>query len=93
MVTINSTVAIEAMLFYKRVVVLGEAFFAIDGLVKVAKDKKQLIEILKNIDKFNIDKELIDKFLSYLHDEYLIPDSWRNPTEKHFRAIERKIQC
>jgi len=59
-------------------------------LVKVAKDKKQLIEILKNIDKFNIDKELIDKFLSYLHDEYLIPDSWRNPTEKHFRAIERE---
>jgi len=92
-VTINSSVAVEALLFYKRVVVLGEAFFAIDGLVKVAKSEEELLSILQNIDSFKIKKDLVNNFLAYLYYDYLIPDSWKNPTKRHFKAIEERVKC
>jgi len=92
-ITINSSVAIEALLFYKKVVVLGEAFFAIEPIVKIAESRDRLLEILKDIDNFRVEKGLIDKFLAYLYYEYLIPDSWKNPTHRHFKAIEERVKC
>jgi len=89
--TINSSVAMESLLFKKRVIVLGEAFFAIEGVVKVAHSKKQILDILYNIDEWSIDKPLIDDFLYYIYKEYLIPTNWRNPDTKHYKAIEERI--
>lgn len=71
--TINSTVGIESLLFKKRVIVIGNAFYAIDGIVKRARDKIELINIIKNLDKWKIDESLIENFLKYLYYDYLIP--------------------
>ena len=46
-ITINSSVGVESLLFNKKVITLGNAFYNIEGIVKNAKDKEELIEILK----------------------------------------------
>ena len=88
-ITINSSVGTEALLFNKKVFVLGEAFYAIDKITtKVTKNS--LYEELKK--DFKVNEKLIQNFLAYLLKEYLIPDSWRNPTKNHFKKIEQKIK-
>ncbi len=89
--TINSSVAIESLLFKKRVIVLGEAFFAIDGLVKTATSKEEILEILRDLESWKIDNQLIDNFLYYLYYDYLIPTNWREPNSKHYKAIRDRI--
>ncbi|MEA3512404.1 MAG: hypothetical protein U9R37_02285 [Campylobacterota bacterium] len=90
--TINSSVAIESLLFHKKVIVLGEAFFTIDGIVKIANNKNEILNILKDIDNFEPDIKTIDNFLKYLKYNYLVPKSWREPNKEHFDIIESKIK-
>jgi len=90
--TINSSVAIESLLFDKKVIVLGEAFFAIEGLVKTASSKEQLLSVLENLDSWEINHELISNFLNYLYLDYLIPDNWETPTQKHFDTIANRFK-
>ena len=90
-VTINSSVGLESLLFNKKVIVLGEAFYNIKDLTQSATSKESLIEVLRNIDKWSIDLDLKDRFLSYLINEYLVEGSWKKPDENHFKHLERKI--
>ncbi len=85
-ITINSSVGVESLLFNKKVITLGNAFYNIEGIVKNAKNKEELIEILKNLDSWEIDKNLIQNFLKYLYYEYLV--DIENPDE-----VKRKIDC
>jgi capsular polysaccharide export protein len=89
--TINSSVAIESLLFNKKVIVLGEAFFAIDKIVKIANSQEVIFDILKNLQSWEVEKDVIKKFLLYLYVDYLIVDSWKNPTQRHFTMIENKF--
>ncbi len=89
--TINSTVGIEGLLLGKPVIVLGEAFFAIEGIVHTVSDAQSLFRLLESKRLFANDPQLIEKFLKYLYCDYLVPDSWKNPTPHHFQAIEAKI--
>ncbi len=90
--TVNSSVGIEGLLFAKRVIVLGEAFFAIDGIVKKAEDKARLLEILTDIQHWKVDTETSEKFLKYLQCSYLIPNSWREPKREHLEAIQKRLR-
>jgi len=93
-ITINSSVGIESLLFEKKVITLGDAFYNIKGIVKHATSKEELINILKNLNNWEIDKKLIKNFLGYLYYEYLIPSSWKNPTKEHFKKLTNRInQC
>ena len=91
-ITINSTVGLEAMLMNKRVIVLGNAFYALDKITKKATNEKELEEIIKNIDNWNPEVELIKRFLSYLINEYLVKGSWTNPNAEHIKAVEKRIK-
>lgn len=90
--TINSSVAMESLLFAKRVIVLGEAFFAIDGIVKVAKSKEEIKIHLETLDQWEIDEKKIKNFLSYLYYDYLIPGDWRHPSQKHLEAVKTRLK-
>ena len=93
-ITINSSVGIESLLFEKKVITLGKAFYNIEGIVKHTKNRNELIKILKNLDSWKIDTKLIKNFLGYLYYEYLIPKSWKNPNEEHFKKLINRInQC
>lgn len=94
--TINSSVAMESLLFGKRVIVLGDAFFAIDGIVKVATCKEEIRTHLETLDQWQVHEILIKNFLTYLYFDYLIPGDWRNPSQEHLQAVKRRlkeIQC
>lgn len=72
-ITINSTVGIESLLFHKKVIVLGNAFYAIDGIAKRVRDIDMLLHTLNDLENLEIDIDLVDRFLNYLYNDYLIP--------------------
>ena len=74
-ITVNSTVGIEALLFHKKVITLGNAFYNINNISLRASSEEELLELIKNLDSKSIDFALVDKFLQYLYDDYLIPDN------------------
>ena len=93
-ITINSSVGVESLLFNKKVITLGEAFYNIPGIVKHATNLEELRTLIGEIDKWKVDQNLIKNFLGYLYYQYLIPDSWKKPSQKHFSKIEERIeQC
>ena len=89
-VTINSSVGVESLLFSKKVFVLGEAFYAIDGIT-IKADKNNLESKLQlNQD---IDFKVVENFLKYLK-SYLLPNSWKEPNKEHYLALNKRIkQC
>lgn len=88
-VTINSTVGIEALLFHKRVIVLGNAFYNIGGITKHVSNKTELHDTINNLINWDVDKSLIDNFLKYLYYEYLFPTDSLNANQK----LEMFMRC
>ena len=89
-ITINSTVGLEAIEMYKPVICMGRAFFTIDGianksnLLKLADDiRDKLIEVK--------DKKLIDNFLNYLRYEYSVEGNLYYYDEKQIENISSII--
>ena len=89
--TINSSVAMESLLFHKRVIILGEAFFAIDRIVKVATSYAELTNILESLDSWSVPERLVDNFLRYIYFDYLIAGDWRMPDQRHYHEIEQRL--
>ena len=71
-ITVNSTVGVESLLFHKKVIVLGNAFYTIDGISKSVRKLDELIEVVQNIEDIDLPEVLIDNFLRYLNYDYLI---------------------
>ena len=92
-VTINSTVGFEAIEKYKKVLVLGGAFFKIDGIA-ICSSKETFLEDLKNTLNNNntIDMCIIDKFVSYLKYEYQVNGNLFNWSNETFEEIKKKLE-
>jgi capsular polysaccharide export protein len=90
-VTINSTVGIEGIIYDKKIVTLGNAFYSGYGFAKQAKSEQELLEIIQTRNDWIINPEDNAKFLSYLQNIYLIPGSWKNPNIIHLDAIIKKL--
>lgn len=70
--TINSSVGIEAMLFGKPVILLGNAFYALPGLVQQAGDRETLCTAVGKLDAWRLDTDLRDRFIHYLETHYCV---------------------
>jgi len=92
-ITVNSSVGVESLLFYKKVITLGEAFYNIEGIVKHASSKEELLSILKDLNSWEVDKNLIENFLKYLYWEYLIPGNFTDENEEQMKKIDRILEC
>jgi capsular polysaccharide export protein len=68
----NSTVGIEAILKYKPVIVLGNAFYENDSICLKLKTKDQLAQILKTALDYKPNKEAIDNFKNLLFQTVLL---------------------
>lgn len=73
-VTINSTVGIESLALGKPTVLLGQACFAVPGLVRQAGSVEALAGVLRDLPTWTPDPVLRDRFLSYLRHEFLFGD-------------------
>ncbi|ARE41466.1 Protein fixF [Rhodovulum sp. P5] len=69
-ITINSSMGLQAFFFDKPVIVLGQAFFAIPGLVTCAGSEAALAEALAAPDRLDYDPALRAAFMSYLDRVY-----------------------
>lgn len=72
-ITINSSVAVEAMFYGLPVVTLGLAFFNVPGLVNHLTPDDSLADTLPMLLSEPVDNELRKHFLYYLWKYYLIP--------------------
>ncbi|MBB1348990.1 MULTISPECIES: capsular biosynthesis protein [unclassified Pseudoalteromonas] len=90
--TINSTVGLEALLLNKRVLTLGQACYNIEGLVKHASTAEQLAANLNEVMQgWQPNTLLKDKFFSFIEHVYCIPGVWKHTEDKHIKAIEARF--
>lgn len=88
-VTINSSVAVEAMFSGLPVVTLGLAFYNIPGLVHHIKpEEERLSDVIPSLLNEPADHELRRHFLYFLWKYYLVPDPRRYPEEAQ-RSAQR----
>jgi capsular polysaccharide export protein len=90
-VTINSSVGIESLLFDRPVIVTGRALYNIPGLVMKADSETELLEALHSVKTFRSDQLLRRNFLHYLETEYLVPGKKFSTDESHLRAMASRI--
>ena len=92
-VTINSSVGIEALLYRKRVITLGNAFYTVDGIAEPCGSPECLAERIDTLESWHPDTELIDAYIHYLYHRYLIPGHWSRPDAEHFRLLNARLGC
>ena len=54
----------------------------------------ELTQTLKKIEEQEVNHLLVDKFLSYLKSEYLLPQVWGNLSDEtaHFNAVKERLE-
>jgi capsular polysaccharide export protein len=90
-ITINSSVGLEAMFFAKPVLVLGQAFYGFDRIANTVKSLEELANIFANpLQRLIFEPQPVAAFLSYLSSVYYcrveldcnvvrgIPPEWLN---------------
>lgn len=90
-ITINSTVGVEALCEYKPVITLGEAFYNIEDISYHVENFDELEKTIKIALSKELDKELIKKFLYYLRFNYFKEIYWRNPDDKSIERIVDEV--
>lgn len=93
-ITLNSSVGLEALLQFKKVCVLGEAVYEIDGICKKANSTEELESLLQAAldDSWQPDQTLINTFLNYMKNAFLVAGAWRKADEIHLKSFETYIQ-
>ncbi|MCV9884492.1 capsular polysaccharide export protein, LipB/KpsS family [Metabacillus halosaccharovorans] len=87
-ITINSTVGIEALQSYKPVITLGNAYYNIKGVCNYCSNHRDLHN---NINSVSIDKDLVDRFLNYLRYIYQIDGNWRKG-QFNYSKFRKKLE-
>lgn len=92
--TINSSVGMESIIFHKPVITLGKAFYNIQGMVKHAENAAQIEEHLTTIyaNQWQPNHNLIDAFIAFLQKYYLVDIAWRRADDYHFKQMSMRIQ-
>lgn len=89
-ITVNSTVGIEALSLNKKVMTLGSAFFNIDGIVKHCSDINNIDKDIVDFVNSDLNKDLTKKFLYDLRFNYQKEFYWRNPSSDQIISL---INC
>ena len=92
-ITINSTVGLEAIIANKPVICLGQAFYALPGLALSAGNEAQLQQQMQRIMQgYRLDPELRLGLLHYLWQVYQVPGDWRTADAAHIHAVTERLQ-
>jgi capsule polysaccharide modification protein KpsS len=89
-ITINSTVGIEALEMHNKVICLGRAFYAIDDIAEKS-NRDTLADDIDQILNKEIDTVLIDNFLDYLKYEYQVEGNEYYYNENQVKKITDMI--
>ncbi|EXJ17058.1 capsular polysaccharide export protein, LipB/KpsS family [Imhoffiella purpurea] len=91
-VTVNSTVGIEGLLFDKPVVTLGDNFYVREGLVHPVTERQQLAARLSEALTRPPDRELIAQYLRYLYFHAFVRAHWRDHSPASLDNLARRIR-
>lgn len=90
----NSTLGLEALTQYKKVVTLGDAFYNKEGVVwNYDRNKHDLKRLLIHVLNSKVDKESMALFLYNLFYDYLIDDHHKNDTFYSAKYVASKIMA
>jgi capsular polysaccharide export protein len=89
--TINSSVGMEAILMAKKVIVLGDAYYKIFGLSVGVHTQSELNRALNQLPEFTVQEPLRSQFIAYLQQKYVVKGDWRMPAAEHFASVKNKI--
>ncbi len=87
-VTVNSTVGVEALVFGKPVVVLGDAVYGFDGLIHLVRERTQLIDAVSSALSAPTDDARVSSYLRYLYFDALThahPNDYSEASTSRFR--------
>ena len=90
-VTVNSTVGLEALLLRRPVITLGDAFYNISGLVCHVDSSRALAAAFTDPTALAPEEQLRRRFLRYLQFHYAVAGSWRRPDAAHVEAARARI--
>jgi capsular polysaccharide export protein len=91
-ITVNSTVGLEAILLGKKVITLGDAPYNVEGLVLHARGLEELSKNLSILPSWEPDDTLRDLFLRYVYNVFLLRGDRHNPTEEMMEAIRLRAE-
>jgi O-antigen ligase/capsule polysaccharide modification protein KpsS len=91
-VTVNSTVGVEALLFGKPVVLLGNNFYGRDGLVYLVRERAALLPQLRRALTELPDSALIEQYLRYLYFFGLVRAHWRDHAPQSIEALAQRMR-
>ena len=91
-ITINSSVGIEALLKYKPVITLGKANYNVEGVVNHVSKLNQLPQQIAESIFDEVDYEMIDKFLYYFRYKYLVNGNKEEPNQENNHAVLERIK-
>ncbi|MFW6008625.1 MAG: hypothetical protein ACOCP8_05095, partial [archaeon] len=90
--TINSTVGIEALQLYKPVLTLGNTFYNIEELVINNSNLEYLETDITRMKTFTPNKKLTENFLYYLKNIYHVKANWNSYDIKNNINVIKKIR-
>lgn len=90
-ITINSSVGVEALKEHKHVVTLGQALYNIPGLVHHAETKEALPPLIQQVLTTTPNYRLIDAFINYLNNVYLIHGGWKKFSQETIDEIINRL--
>lgn len=90
-VTINSTVGLEALSMRKKVVTLGDALYNIEGVSYHCDHPDKLQDVLVHALNSKNDPDLIEKFIYYLRFSYQVEGTINSPNKVTAKNIAQRI--
>ncbi len=91
-VTLNSTVGLEAILLERPTIILGQACYDIPGLVQNASNRQELDAALSALPDWEFDTRLRRQFLGWLWNRYLVRGSYKVPPADLSAVLEKQLQ-
>jgi len=82
-VTVNSSVGLQAIEKYKKVMVLGSAFYTNAPSVHTCNlFTESFLSVLANLKSGTVNKTEVDKYIAHCREEIFIEGNWSNPDKK-----------
>lgn len=91
-ITLNSSVGLEALLFEQPVIALGNSCYVNDGLARRMRTPEEVAKALETPDSLKPDRETLEGFIKYLENEYLVPTHWNHAEELHLQVLEKRLE-
>ncbi len=91
-VTINSTVGVEALLFGKPVVTLGNNFYCREELVYPVRSRAELVPQLRRALTQPPNRILIGQYLRYLYFHALVRAHWRDHAPESVGGLAQRVR-